>query len=98
MITKEDTLKAVQQLQLEYLGEVDIQVRMEIATRKDQGCTMLVTYCNYRMIDTQIGKQIDPKNKSKLFIHKLYWNKDNENELQEIKNEIENLRIQYNKK
>ena len=92
MITKEDTLKELQELQLKYLGDVDMLIRMEIQTRKDAGCTMVVTYCNYKIIDTQMGKQIDPNNKSKLFIHKLYWNKDNENELKQIKLEIEKLK------
>ena len=95
-MNKEETLKYVQALQLKYLGVVDMQIRMEISTRKDQNLTMVVSYCNYKIIDTKFcGKQIDAKNKSKLFIHKLYWDKDNDVELKQMELEIEELRKQY---
>ena len=41
-MSKEETLKKLQELQLKYLGEVDMNVRYEIETRKDQRCTMEV--------------------------------------------------------
>ena len=46
-LSKEETLKKLQELQLKYLGEVDMNVRYEIETRKDQKCTMVISYCNY---------------------------------------------------
>lgn len=97
-MNKEETLKYVQALQLKYLGVVDMQIRMEISTRKDQNLTMVVSYCNYKIVDTKFcGKQIDTKNKSKLFIHKLYWNKNNDAELKQIEYEIEDLIKKYGK-
>ena len=87
-LSKEETLKKLQELQLKYLGEVDMNVRYEIETRKDQKCTMVVSYCNYTE---------NFEKKSKLFIHKLYWDKNNDDELKQMEYEIEDLIKKYGK-
>jgi len=85
-MTKEETLKKLQEYQLKFLGEIDMQVKCDIETRKDQKCTMVVTYCNYTP---------GFEKKSKLFIHKFYWEQDNTKEFKQMENEIELLRKKY---
>jgi hypothetical protein len=85
-LSKEETLKKLQELQLKYLGEVDMNVRYEIETRKDQKCTMVISYCNYTE---------NFEKKSKLFIHKFYWDQDNSFEFKQMELEIEELRKAY---
>ncbi len=86
ILSKEETLKKLQELQLKYLGEVDMCVRYEIETRKDQKCTMVISYCNYTE---------NFENKSKLFIHKFYWDKDNTFEFKQMELEIKSLQKEY---
>ena len=73
---KHEELKRLQELQAKYLSIID----MVITTRKDK-CLTMVEYCNYL-----------PKflKKSRLYMHKLYWDKDNTLEINEIE---ENLKI-----
>lgn len=73
---KDEELKRLQDLQAKYLSNVD----MQIGTRKDLSLTM-VSYCNY--LPGFIRK-------SKLYIHKLSWEKDNALEIEEIE---KNLKI-----
>ena len=85
-LSKEETLKKLQELQLKYLDEIDMNVRYEIETRKDQRLTMVISYCNYT-------KNFEKK--SKLFIHKFYWDRDNSFEFKQMELEIEGLKKTY---
>ena len=74
-------LHALHALQLTYCGFVD----MQIETRKDMRVTA-VSFCNYTEEFT---------NKSKLFVYKLSWDKDNTDELKRIEKELDKLSKKY---
>lgn len=86
-LSKEETLKKLQELQLKYIGEVDVDILYEVQTRKDQNCTITISFCNYTK---NFGK------KSKLFVHKFYWDKDNTTEFKQMELELEMLKKEYN--
>lgn len=78
----EETLKILQELQMKYLGKIDISIK----TRKDMNKTCL-EFCNYTS---------NFEKKSKLYIYKLDWNKDNTAKIEEIKKELDFLDKIYN--
>lgn len=78
---KLETLNKLQKLQIIYCGFVD----MQIETRKDMRITAL-SFCSYTE---------EFASKSKLFIYKLSWDKDNTDELKKIEKELDKLSKKY---
>ena len=74
-------LHELHKLQLIYCGFVD----MHIETRKDMKLTA-VSFCNYT---EEFGL------KSKLYMHKLSWDKDNTDEINKIEKELKKLSKDY---
>ena len=70
-------LHKLHKLQMTYCGSVD----MSIETRKDMRVNA-ISFCNYGYMYTE---------KSKLYVHKLSWDKDNTEEINEIEKELEKL-------
>lgn len=64
-------------MQMTYCGSVDISIE----TRKDMRVTA-ISFCDYGYMYTK---------KSKLYVHKLSWDKDNTEEINEIEKELEQL-------
>ena len=89
-MTPQDILKKLQEIQFRNLGMIDC----EIQTRKDMNCTQIVfNLCDYGF-DNE-GK-INPKNKSKLYVHRFKWTESNyDNELNLINDEIKFLIDRY---
>lgn len=74
-------LHKLHKLQMTYCGSVDISIE----TRKDMRVTV-ISFCNYGYMYTE---------KSKLYVHKLSWDKDNTEEINEIEKELDQLFIKY---
>ena len=74
-------LERLHHLQSIFCGVVDISIE----TRKDMRITA-VSFCGYTE---------EFESKSKLHIHKLSWDKDNTEEIEKIKQEIEKLCKKY---
>jgi len=88
---KKEILQILQEYQLKYINKIDI----EIQTRKDKkGIQIIFEACNYRL--NEDGK-IDIKNRSKLYVHRFYYNKPEKfkYELQAIESELKLLDEMY---
>lgn len=74
-------IKKLHELQEKYIGIVD----MQIETRKDMKLTM-VMFCNYS--DGFSAK-------SKFYVYKLWWFRNNDSELYRIEKDLEMLSKKY---
>lgn len=74
-------IKKLHELQEKYIGIVD----MQIETRKDMKLTM-VMFCNY---------SDGFSSKSKFYVYKLWWFRNNDSELYRIEKDLEMLSRKY---
>ena len=86
----QEVLKKLQEIQVNNIGIIDCHIE----TRKDMKCTQIIfNMCNYGFDDK---RQIDKKNKSKLFVHRFKWTDPNcTEELKVITEEIKMLEKNY---
>jgi hypothetical protein len=89
-MSAQEVLKKLQEIQANNIGIIDCHIE----TRKDVECTQIVfNMCNYGFDDK---RQIDKKNKSKLFVHRFKWTDPNyTEELKVITEEIKMLEKNY---
>ena len=87
---KYEVLRKLHEIQINELGIIDCSIEV----RKDHCCTRIIfTACNYKQL---IDSKVDPKNRSKLYIHIFKWEEpDCENEFNKIHNEIKKLKDKY---